>query len=128
MRGRLLLLIVALGHLLVLQLLAAGPTGTIVGTVTDPSGAVVPKAQVTVRNQETNAAREVETNEDGDYSVPLLPPAPYQVTIEKPGFRRSVYGDVKTVTNSTSSPMTRRSIFSTSLKTKLRSRTFMSRI
>ncbi len=75
-------------------LFAAGPSGVIVGTVTDPSGAVVPKTRITVRNQETNVTREVETNEDGDYSVPLLPPSLYQVAAEKPGFRRSVYSDV----------------------------------
>ena len=76
---------------LAVALFATGPTGTIVGTVTDPSGAVVPKARVTVRNQETNATREVVTDEQGDYNVPLLPPAVYQVSAEKPGFRRSVY-------------------------------------
>ena len=54
--------------------LAVGPTGTIVGTVIDPSEAVIPKAQVTVRNQGTNATRVVLTNDDGDFSVPLLPP------------------------------------------------------
>jgi len=77
------------------SLLAVGPTGTIIGTVTDPSGAVVPKAHLTVRNQETNAQREVLTNDDGDYSVPLLPPGFYEVTVELTGFRRSVYRDVR---------------------------------
>lgn len=37
---------------------ATGPTGTITGTVSDPSGAFVPKAQITVRSMETNATRE----------------------------------------------------------------------
>ena len=54
----------------------------------------VPKARVTVRDQQTNASREVETNEHGDYTVPLLPPALYRVTVEKPGFRRSVLSNV----------------------------------
>jgi len=74
--------------------LAVGPTGTIVGTVSDPSEAVIPKAQVTVRNQGTNAIREVMTNDDGDFSVPLLPPGVYEVSAEKVGFRRSVYSNV----------------------------------
>jgi len=74
--------------------LAVGPTGTIVGTVSDPSEAVIPKAQVTVRNQGTNATREVLTNDDGDFSVPLLPPGVYEVSAEKAGFRRSVYSNV----------------------------------
>ncbi|MGD0199764.1 MAG: TonB-dependent receptor [Bryobacteraceae bacterium] len=94
MRGGYLLRTFAVECSLAASLFAVGPTGTIVGTVFDPSGAVVPKARITVRNQETNATREVVTTEDGDYNVPLLPPALYQVTVEKAGFRRSVYGDV----------------------------------
>ena len=74
--------------------IAVGPTGTIVGTVADPSEAVIPKAQITVRNQGTNATREVLTDDDGDFSVPLLPPGVYEVSAEKAGFRRSVYSDV----------------------------------
>jgi len=94
MPGRHLLLTLALESVLALALFATGPTGTIVGTVSDPTGAVVPKARITVRNQETSAKREVETNEDGDYTVPLLPPAVYRVSVEKAGFRRSFYSDV----------------------------------
>ncbi len=75
-------------------LFAADPTGTITGTVTDPSGAVVPKARITVRNEGTNAARVAETNDDGDYTVALLPPAHYRVSVEKPDFRRSVRSEV----------------------------------
>ncbi len=71
-------------------LFASGPTGTVTGTITDPSGAVVPKARVVVRNEETNATRDAESNEDGDYTVALLPPGRYSVTGESKGFRRSV--------------------------------------
>ena len=74
--------------------IAVGPTGTIVGTVADPSEAVIPKAQITVRNQGTNATREVQTDGDGDFSLPLLPPGVYEVSAEKAGFRRSVYSNV----------------------------------
>jgi hypothetical protein len=94
MRGKCLLLALALACPLAIQLPAFGPTGTIVGTITDPTGAVVPKALVTVRSLATNAKREVETDEEGDYNVPLLPPAVYRVTVEKLGFRRSVYANV----------------------------------
>lgn len=55
-------------------LFASGPTGTSTGTITDPSGAVVPKARVIVRNEVTNATRDAETNEDGDYTAAVLPP------------------------------------------------------
>jgi hypothetical protein len=71
-------------------LFASGPTGTLTGTVTDPSGAVVPKARVMVRDEGTNATRDAETNEDGDYTVALLPPGRYFVAVESKGFRRSV--------------------------------------
>jgi hypothetical protein len=74
--------------------IAVGPTGTIVGTVADPSEAVIPKSRVTVRNQGTNASRVVFTDDDGDFSVPLLPPGVYEVSAEKAGFRRSVYSNV----------------------------------
>jgi len=84
----------ALTLLLASPLLASGPTGTITGTITDPSGAVVPKARVIVRNEETNATRDAETNEDGDYTVALLPPGRYRVTAESAGFRRSVFHGV----------------------------------
>ena len=76
------------------SLLFAGPTGSVTGTVTDPSGAVVPKARIQVTSQETNAVREALTNDDGDYTVALLPPGHYTVAVEKAGFRRSVQNDV----------------------------------
>ncbi len=75
-------------------LFASGPTGTITGTVTDPSGAVVPKAHVTVRDEGTNTGRDADTNEDGDYTVALLPPGRYSVSIDKSGFRRSIIHSV----------------------------------
>lgn len=73
---------------------ASGPTGTITGTVTDPSGAVVRNARITVVNQATNAGRNAETNDDGDFTVALLPPGRYQVTAEATGFRKSIFSDV----------------------------------
>ena len=71
-------------------LLASGPTGTITGTITDPTGAAILKARVIVRNEGTNATRDAETNEDDDYTVALLPPGRYRVMVESTGFRRSV--------------------------------------
>jgi hypothetical protein len=83
-----------LGLFLTPAVFAGGPTGTITGTVTDPSGAVVPKARITVLNLTTNAVRHAETNDDGDFTVALLPPARYRVTAESAGFRKSVFTDV----------------------------------
>ena len=77
-----------------IPLFGVGTTGTIVGTVRDNSGAVVTNAAVTVRNQETNAVRRVQTNETGDYTVPLLPPGKYEVIVESTGFRRAVFKDI----------------------------------
>jgi Carboxypeptidase regulatory-like domain len=83
-----------LGLFLTAAVFASGPTGTITGTVTDPSGAVVQKARITVVNEATNANRDAQTNDDGDYTVALLPPGRYRVTAESAGFRRSVFSDV----------------------------------
>jgi hypothetical protein len=84
-----------LAHSFLVPLRATDPTGTITGTVTDPTGAVVPKAQITVTDERTNAARDALTNDDGDYTVALLPPGRYRVAVERAGFRRSVHGNVR---------------------------------
>src|SRR5580704_5120779 len=88
------LLLPLLWSLRVLPLAASDPTGTITGTVTDATGGVVPKARVTVSNRATNAAREALTNDDGDFTVALLPPGHYRVAVEKEGFRRAILTDV----------------------------------
>ncbi len=61
--------------------------GTITGTVTDASGAVVTGATVTVTNSATNQVRTVQTNEAGNYNVPFLVPGEYGVRVELTGFR-----------------------------------------
>ena len=68
--------------------------GTIIGTVTDPNGAVVPGAKVTVKNTGTNIAATVITNESGAYSVPYLVPGTYSVTIVGDGFKTSTRENV----------------------------------
>src|SRR3972149_4019430 len=71
--------------------LAAQPfRGTILGTVTDPTGALVPDARVAVKNLNTGLVRETQTTNDGSYSVPELSIGPYSVTVEKEGFQTSV--------------------------------------
>src|SRR5688572_26624384 len=62
-------------------------TGTIVGTVSDNSGAVVAGAKVEVTNTGTNAKREVTTNAEGGYTAPLLPPGSYRISVATPGFK-----------------------------------------
>ncbi len=65
-------------------------TGTLRGTVTDPQGAVVPGATVTVNNPNTGVTKTVKSNSDGTYVVQALSPGKYQVTVEGPGFSKEV--------------------------------------
>ncbi|MCS6952959.1 MAG: TonB-dependent receptor [Bryobacteraceae bacterium] len=68
-------------------------TGQIVGTVTDPTGAVIPNAKVTVRAEATQVSRSSTTNEAGLYTFANLLPGVYEITVEASGFntlRRSV--------------------------------------
>jgi len=74
---------------------------TLVGTVTDSSGLVVPGAQVTVVNAETNFRSETTTSSAGGYYVPYLSPGGYQLTIEAPGFKRYVRAGVMIRTGET---------------------------
>jgi hypothetical protein len=67
----------------------AGATGTILGTVTDGSGAVLPNVKVTVTNTATNIAFHATTSSAGDYNAPSLNPGLYSVTAEAPGFQKT---------------------------------------
>jgi outer membrane receptor protein involved in Fe transport len=64
--------------------------GTILGSVTDPSGAVVAGAKVTVKNTGTGLERSTETSGDGSYSLPELPIGTYNVTVSQVGFQTFV--------------------------------------
>ena len=68
--------------------------GTVLGTVTDASGAVVPGAKVAVRNVNTGQERTTQTSADGSYSVSELPIGTYTVTITQSGFQTSVTSGV----------------------------------
>src|SRR5437870_2165542 len=66
-------------------------TGTIVGTVKDKSGAVVPKATVIVTNTDTKAVvRTLTANDKGEFSAPLLQIGHYSITAEAPTFKKAV--------------------------------------
>ncbi len=71
--------------------------GTIVGTVTDPQGAVIGGAKVTITEDATGQSYEVTTNETGEYIRPLLKPGTYTVTAEASGFRRVAQKNVTIV-------------------------------
>lgn len=81
-----------LGMLLYLFLTSASwaqTTGTIRGTITDPSGAVVPGAAVVILQTETHVSRAITANESGDYEFPALPVGAYTVSVEATGFREA---------------------------------------
>ena len=62
-------------------------TGSIVGTVVDSSGQVVPGAQVTVREVNRNTTTTLTTDAAGVYTAPFLVPGTYEVSVELQGFR-----------------------------------------
>jgi Carboxypeptidase regulatory-like domain/TonB dependent receptor-like, beta-barrel len=74
-----------------------GAYGTILGTVTDNSGAVVANAGVEVTNTATNVTNHVQTTSSGDYTVPYLQPGTYRVTVQAAGFQKSITDGVTLV-------------------------------
>src|SRR5271165_1897613 len=84
-----------------LTFLAGVPTpaqtfrGTILGSVSDSSGAAVPGATVTIKNLDTGLTRTVTTSDDGTYGAPELPIGNYSVSVEKAGFKLGVVSGIK---------------------------------
>ncbi len=68
--------------------------GSIIGTVTDPSGAAVPAAKVTVTSQTKNTSVETTTNDSGNYSVTHLIPDVYTIRVEGTGFKVLEFKDI----------------------------------
>ena len=62
-------------------------TGTILGTVKDPTGAVLPGAELVILNEDTGASRTLITDERGYYTAPLLTLGKYKITASLPGFQ-----------------------------------------
>ena len=69
--------------------------GTILGTVTDPSGAVIPNVVVTVTNQGENTSREVRTDAQGNYLAENTKEGLYTVSVKTTGFQQIVLTDVR---------------------------------
>lgn len=101
---RFLMLLLAAFSILGLQpsLWAQVDRGTVTGTVTDSTGAVIPSAQVTATQVSTNAKYTAVTNGLGFYSVVNLPIGTYKFTFEKPGFETVSQSGVVILANHTS--------------------------
>jgi hypothetical protein len=80
---------------------AQSDRATITGSVTDATGAVVPGAQVTATQVNTNISVRVNTTASGDLTVPSLPVGIYQVRVESQGFRTHVRENVMATAGST---------------------------
>src|SRR5882724_6520480 len=63
--------------------------GTIRGSVTDPNGAIIPKAAVKVTDQTTGISRDLTTDSEGNYEAAALKPGTYKVSVTAAGFRTS---------------------------------------
>ncbi|HYM12091.1 MAG TPA: TonB-dependent receptor, partial [Bryobacterales bacterium] len=71
------------------ELRAQAITAKVVGTVSDPSGAAVPNATVTVTNVQTSQSRDTKTNAVGNYELSFLPIGAYTLSVEAAGFQKS---------------------------------------
>lgn len=81
------------------RVFAQGASGTVLGTVTDSSGAIVPGATVTITNTATNSIFRTVTTSAGDYNAPALNPGPYRVAVEAAGFAKAVTNNVTLAVN-----------------------------
>ncbi len=73
---------------------------TLLGTVSDSSGAIVPNAKVTLTEVNTGVNRSGQTNESGNYTFPDMPPGQYSVTVEVSGFKKETRKDIALTVNS----------------------------
>src|ERR1700724_2648462 len=69
-------------------------SGSILGTIHDSTGAVVPNATVTITDTAKGTISTKQTDASGDYNVPFLIPGTYTVSVEMRGFKRSVSRNV----------------------------------
>lgn len=84
-----LILLSAAASFLALSARAQVTTADVVGTVYDPTGAVLANARVSITNKATGVTRTAQTGPSGDYVVNLLPPGTYSVKVEAPSFKTS---------------------------------------
>src|ERR1700693_4944335 len=75
--------------------------GEFVGTVKDPSGAVVAGCTVTIKNLGTSATRTTTTDSNGDYTVVNLEPGNYEMTMETTGFQKVTHANLQLLSRQT---------------------------
>ena len=80
---------------------AQAVNATLLGTVTDASGAVVPNAKITVTETQTSVVHGTQANESGNWMVPNLPPGVYAVSVEATGFKKETRRDVTLAVDTT---------------------------
>src|SRR5205809_1847359 len=89
-----LVVLIALGTCLSI---AQTSTATILGTVKDTSGALIPGVSITVEHTETGQTRAAISSETGDYNVPLLPVGAYEITTAMPGFKQQIRSGINLI-------------------------------
>jgi len=80
---------------------AQAVSGTVLGTVTDPTGAIVANAQVTITLTGQDVVYRSVTNESGNFTEPNLPPGTYSITVVAPGFKKETRENIAVLTNTT---------------------------
>ncbi len=115
---------VPLAALLLLTGIAfAQSTGTIAGTVTDPTGAVLPGASVTITNQQTGEIHPLKTDSAGLYSLPGLAPGNYKVEVQSQGMQTTVTNDLVVAVGTTTTQNFNVKIASTSTTIEIQAAT-----
>ena len=71
-----------------------GATSLMNGSVTDPTGAAVPGAEVQATQTDTNLVLKVTTNGQGEFAIPSVPAGPYQIVVTKPGFKTATVSNI----------------------------------
>ncbi len=84
------------------RLAAQATSGNLVGSVTDPSGALVPGATVEVTNTATNVKNTTRTDADGHYQIENLPAGTYDIRVQHAGFNEATLRNVAIRLNVTS--------------------------
>jgi len=88
-QSRTILLVLCVVALLLVPMYGQKTDGSVQGIVTDPAGAVVPNAPVTITNIANGQTRATSTDSGGYYSVPQLPPGQYEVVVKAPSFKEA---------------------------------------